>query len=305
MDGHGGDGATSSSEASHAKTSARPVKAQASKKAREAAYSSSYTDLHVRYDPDTSSWRTSQQSLAGDSIPFSDAFMKQGMMLSGRLLRPRRSEPRIGGNDGFVWLGTPTKSMSIRSGEFGKGRLPSPAEYVTRWPTPTIADVSGGDRRKYMKQFSEGGKWFHPGLRETVMDLEDKKQQWPTPQAFEASIKAGLMGKEESGKNRHALKLVNAVAKYPTPRAREGNSGPIGSKSQIHQMKRGYLDATIYEQELGEPTQQNQSLRLNPLWVEWLMGFPRGWTDLNASVTQWFPNREGRPGVFSPIKEAN
>lgn len=26
--------------------------------------------------------------------------------------------------------------------------------------------------------------------------------------------------------------------------------------------------------------------QLNPTWVEWLMGFPLGWTDLNASETQ-------------------
>jgi DNA (cytosine-5)-methyltransferase 1 len=25
--------------------------------------------------------------------------------------------------------------------------------------------------------------------------------------------------------------------------------------------------------------------QLNPTWVEWLMGFPLGWTDLKASVT--------------------
>jgi len=26
--------------------------------------------------------------------------------------------------------------------------------------------------------------------------------------------------------------------------------------------------------------------KLNPMWVEWLMGFPEGWTDLNHSETQ-------------------
>lgn len=25
---------------------------------------------------------------------------------------------------------------------------------------------------------------------------------------------------------------------------------------------------------------------LNPAWVEWLMGYPTGWTELNASETQ-------------------
>ncbi len=28
---------------------------------------------------------------------------------------------------------------------------------------------------------------------------------------------------------------------------------------------------------------------LNPTWVEWLQGFPLGWTDLDASATQSFP----------------
>ena len=28
--------------------------------------------------------------------------------------------------------------------------------------------------------------------------------------------------------------------------------------------------------------------QLNPTWVEWLMGFPLGWTDLKVSVTQSF-----------------
>lgn len=27
-------------------------------------------------------------------------------------------------------------------------------------------------------------------------------------------------------------------------------------------------------------------LYLNPRWVEWLMGYPMGWTDLNHSETQ-------------------
>ena len=36
------------------------------------------------------------------------------------------------------------------------------------------------------------------------------------------------------------------------------------------------------------PTQQESKKTgtLNPMWVEWLMGFPRGWTDLKDSETQ-------------------
>jgi hypothetical protein len=30
---------------------------------------------------------------------------------------------------------------------------------------------------------------------------------------------------------------------------------------------------------------------LNPTWVEWLMGFPTGWTALDASVTPSSPSK--------------
>lgn len=38
--------------------------------------------------------------------------------------------------------------------------------------------------------------------------------------------------------------------------------------------------------ELAELTPRGKIGHLNPVWVEWLMGFPIGWTDLNASVTR-------------------
>jgi hypothetical protein len=33
-------------------------------------------------------------------------------------------------------------------------------------------------------------------------------------------------------------------------------------------------------------SQQGQTGQLSPLFVEWLMGYPEGWTDLNVSETQ-------------------
>ena len=38
---------------------------------------------------------------------------------------------------------------------------------------------------------------------------------------------------------------------------------------------------------LGVP-RPNQDEQLNPEWVEWLMGWPLGWTDCNASATARF-----------------
>lgn len=47
--------------------------------------------------------------------------------------------------------------------------------------------------------------------------------------------------------------------------------------------------------------------KLNPTWVEWLMGYRSEWTVLGASVTQWFLSRRGRrsPGLpgLNPRKD--
>lgn len=60
----------------------------------------------------------------------------------------------------------------------------------------------------------------------------------------------------------------------PTVRAREGNMGELGSKGMEHNNKKGYLDGT-----LGTKT----GLKLQPAFVEWMMGFPEGWTEIPDS----------------------
>ena len=61
---------------------------------------------------------------------------------------------------------------------------------------------------------------------------------------------------------------------WPTPRASEyKDSGPVGSKSHKHMKDRHYLCAEVKDQ-------QKPTGKLNPEWVEWLMGYPEGWTEL-------------------------
>lgn len=75
---------------------------------------------------------------------------------------------------------------------------------------------------------------------------------------------------------------------WPTPRASEyKDCGPVGSKSQIHMEKRDYLCAKV-----KDPL--NPTGQLNPHWVEWLMGYQIGHTELDASVIPWFRFKSGR-----------
>jgi DNA (cytosine-5)-methyltransferase 1 len=68
--------------------------------------------------------------------------------------------------------------------------------------------------------------------------------------------------------------LAKVVRMYPTPRASEyKDCGPVGSKSHTHMKDRKYLCATVKEED-------KPSGMLNPTWVEWLMGYPKEWTEL-------------------------
>lgn len=67
--------------------------------------------------------------------------------------------------------------------------------------------------------------------------------------------------------------LIDAVRMVPSPCARDWKSG-----SQTTQAERGRTAGpTLSEWSGGQ---------LNPLWVEWLMGFPIGWTGCGALATQ-------------------
>jgi hypothetical protein len=66
---------------------------------------------------------------------------------------------------------------------------------------------------------------------------------------------------------------------WPTPNARDGSHGgasdPEKRKAGGHSIG---LDDAVHQGPGGGS--------LNPTWVEWLMGFPLGWTDLGASETR-------------------
>jgi hypothetical protein len=75
--------------------------------------------------------------------------------------------------------------------------------------------------------------------------------------------------------NSEPLTYEGAGFVLPTPRASDcKGSGPIGSKSYKHMVQKKYLCAVIQQH-------SGQSGKLNPSFVEWMMGFPPGYTELN------------------------
>jgi hypothetical protein len=91
--------------------------------------------------------------------------------------------------------------------------------------------------------------------------LEEKVAMWPTPRAKEP-------GRTTKGYGRGLRELVEGKQQMmPTPTARDWkDAGPNVNYEKAK--KKGRLAG-------------HSGGSLNPAWVEWLMGYPKGWTDLN------------------------
>lgn len=84
---------------------------------------------------------------------------------------------------------------------------------------------------------------------------------WPTPRAQESGDYQYSAGNHD----KPTPTLSGAVKLWPTP------TGRCGTGVSNSAMRQG-----------GEDLQTAAGGLLNPAWVEWLMGFPIGWTDLDA-----------------------
>jgi len=112
---------------------------------------------------------------------------------------------------------------------------------------------------------------------------EKESTSWATPRAADSA--GGPRTLNEKGQRisvsdptkTYGANLSDQVKHWPTPRASEyKDCGPVGSKSQIHMENRSYLCAKAKDANMP-------SGKLNPDWVEWLMGVPTGWTAYDYS----------------------
>jgi hypothetical protein len=100
--------------------------------------------------------------------------------------------------------------------------------------------------------------------------------RWPTPTTADGMGGPGNSGRQ-GGEN-----LRTVVARWPTPTAtmHKGSSPKAMARISGRSRDRDRLD---FAAEQGGANGQ-----LNPTWVEWLMGFPLGWTDCEHLATPSF-----------------
>ena len=144
------------------------------------------------------------------------------------------------------------------------------------WPTVTTDSATART-----KKYSQGG---------TPLALA--VQFFPTATAADP-FSGNLKSSQQKPGSMHSVNLSDAVRMFATPQSRDFRSGQA-SRWQDERRSRNLND------QLATP----ESGLLNPDWVEWLVGLPTGWTDIDRDVpvpkpdSGWWPAEpEGVPRV--------
>ncbi len=135
------------------------------------------------------------------------------------------------------------------------------------WPTPTAGDHSRNTIPPSV------GKSRGYDLSMKVVEVENQKRMWPTPRASgQENLDTLIKRKGETAAVQH--NLTAAVQKWPTPTARDWkDSGKAVVNSTRHLLPQAVAKSDKEKWITGGGA-------LNPTWVEWLMGYPGGYTDL-------------------------
>ncbi len=273
---------TSSQEGIPANRSRKPGKGKA-KKTRATSGLTSSTQF-AQYDPDTHSWKTCEATLLSASETFSPTLPPAGILQSGRLSPRPRLALHIAGIASSSWP-TPTAVQRPNEGNVRMLRAKVLAEEITSeeaeamlgksvweaqgkipalWPTPTTQEVEHPNA-----VWNENGRRISSTGTTHSMGLADAVHFWPTP-----TVNDSKNVNPKPNRSKSLVSEVNRVEQWPTPTA--SSWGSTGHRQILERRER---EGTITEEERRGMTSGNGG-KLNPTWVEWLMGFPLGWTDL-------------------------
>ena len=249
-----------------------------------------------RYDPKDSSWKMFQASLLDmELMPYLEIFPKWGSMHNGEVLRQPILEPPIDENVYLSWQQEQEQT----------------ADSMTSWATPKTFDASS------QRKLTDGENVSHStGTKYGIFLVQQATQSWKTPTTHDF-IDHNQMELNEKGRRNpkkgktdysvglgDQVKITNWITptatnidtrseeamekrkKFRTSIGRKttppGNlAEQVNSASSLqHQTQKNGNQSSENTQDSPQPW---KNLRLNPMFVEWLMGWPLDLTGLTDS----------------------
>jgi len=260
-----------------ARTSVAPEREQASTE-REVPCGSTWRESSARYCRNSSSWKTHlclwDEALESSSL----TLPRWGMMRDGVLWERMTQALPTSENESGLWrtpMACDWKNMSCSSQIYLQ-------DQVKMWPTPQAHKTT----RSGEIVNADGTPW--DGIRKPhsktsgrpiTTALADAVKMWPTPTRNDA-VGAGY----QRANGNHYFTLPGAVGatKHLPPEMEEKRMRtwptPVASMAKENQKPR--TPGT-------KGTQTTLAIEaggsLNPTWVEWLMNWPKGWTDIETN----------------------
>lgn len=270
------------------------------------------TELSMRYDLATHSWKT-HLCLWEEDLPESSLILpKSGMMRNGLCWERTTWEPRMSENaSGYLhMIPTPTACnapnkwpTATTKGLDGGSNSRHAARSRGMWTTPRAGKSSGENPESWLARYvagkvstpplglavkfatpqardfrtGEAARWNNPARSR---NLNDQIAKFPTPTSRDWKDSGSSQG------NRKSPNLGTIASMFPTPRT----YGMCGGSGSFQKMKALEAAGIATTEERKQMTVGNGG-QLNPTWVEWLMGWPLEWTDLKPLATakyrQW------------------
>jgi len=226
-----------------------------------------------KQDQNGVSWKMSQPSLGLISDKFLLTWPKSGMILDGHAYRlPLLERLTVEKGSGLF----PTVNLFPTPMAMDDGKRHSGYGFLSKkilYPTATASD-----------QIPRKGFGF---FKYRGIDLATAAKIFPTPTVFGCQIDQSksrkissnhMSGISKDGRKwgTTLLTTVKLMQNYPTPRASNPSKGSPSYGETFQEKVKNYEGI-------------NHSLkegRLNPDWVEWLMGWPIGWTNSKKPLTE-------------------
>lgn len=253
---------------------------------------------------DICSAKMSQLTLGLDSTPCFETFTALAQGLRRASLARRKSVRRTCGSGCSSSLNWPTARAEDSEQTGGhRGAADTLNSAMVKWNTPSanpeMPNTNCNQTDKAGSLAGHAGAWATPNAHDGRRQTDDHSTQganllrdaaqWQTP-ATDSFRSRGGERKDEMG-------LDQQARFFPTPAARDAK-GANGAEHLDNGTGRKHLDqlpnyiSHSFRLDPETPTDGGQCSqprpKLNPLFVEWLMGWPLHWTDCGAVVTASF-----------------